>query len=648
MCGIAGFWSLKEDLEAEQTLFRMGVAIRSRGPDNCETWYQASDGIGLVHRRLSIIDLSENGNQPMVSHSGRYVISYNGEIYNFGALRDKLDVEWRGHSDTEVILALVEKLGVATALPRLVGMFAFALWDKKTKTLTLARDRLGEKPLYYGFQRGKLFFGSELSAIRAHRDFTTDIDQDSLSLYLRYSYVPAPYSICKNVRKLLPGTFWQLRAKDFQKNDTGGSVTEYWSAQKCAQSGQDNLFQGTEREAIQQLTTLIAHSVENQMIADVPIGSFLSGGVDSSTITAFMQNISASPISTFTIGFDDEEFDEATYARDISQHLGTSHTELIVDGKRARDVIPKLPEIYDEPFADASQIPTYLVSKLARKDVTVSLSGDAGDELFGGYNRHQAVQSFWGKISGLPRPIRAALAGVITTVPPGQWSAVFNGLNYLLPKQMHHSDIGSKIYKLANMIPAESPEAIYRAVISKWHNPEQIAVNAVEPVTHITNSGDHLENADLVHKMMYLDMVSYLPDNILTKVDRAAMSVSLETRIPFLDHRIVEFAWSLPTSMKIKGRESKWILRQLLYNHVPRKLIERPKMGFSVPLSSWLKGPLKDWASELLDEKSLIADGHLSSKPIQKKWQEHLSGRRDNSHELWSVLMFQAWKNNAG
>lgn len=644
MCGIAGFWYPKGVSDTHSKLRKMGNAIARRGPDGWGCWADEDCGVGFVHRRLAVIDLSKQGHQPMISASERYVITYNGEIYNHLELRDDLKGNWRGHSDTEIILEAIQQWGIEKSLKKFVGMFAFSLWDKQTRTLTLARDRLGEKPLYYGWQNGVLLFGSELAALKANDKFSGGIDRNAMSLYLRHNMVPAPYSIYQDIYKLMPGTFWQLGQNDILGDRSAGFSQSYWSARDAAETGTREQFTGSDREATEILRKLLQNSVKHQMISDVPLGAFLSGGIDSSAITAVMQDQATVPVKTFTIGFGDEEFNEAQHAKGVARHLGTDHTELYVDDEQTRAVIPLLADLYSEPFADASQVPTYLLSKLARQHVTVCLSGDAGDELFGGYNRYYWTQNIWRKISWVPQPLRAALAGIITSTHPRTWGRIFHGLNKFLPSSMHHNNIGDKLYKLAHALPAKSADEIYVALISQWQSPMAISIDSTEPSTLITDPKQWPKVRDLVHQMMYLDTICYLPDDILTKVDRASMSVSLESRIPFLDHRILEFAWTLPTSMKIRNGQTKWILRQLLYDYVPKKLIERPKMGFGVPLETWLRGPLKDWAADLLDVNQLENDGYLNAQPIHNKWQEHLSGRRNNSYELWNILMFQAWK----
>ena len=598
--------------------------------------------LGLVHRRLSIIDLSPAGHQPMASVCDRYIIAFNGEIYNHSELRQSLvHTNWRGHSDTETLLAAIATWGLEAALKQCVGMFAFALWDRKTKCLTLARDRLGEKPLYYGWLGDVFLFGSELKALKAHPAFRTEIDRDALTLFLRHNAIPAPYSIYQGIHKLPPGTFLQLYVG---QKDT--RPVAYWSARQVAEAGQRNLFRGSDSEAGAELERLLGRAIHGEMVADVPLGSFLSGGIDSTTVVALMQAQSTRPVKTFTIGFHEEGYNEADQARAVARHLGTEHTELYVTPQDAMDVIPSLSAIYDEPFADSSQIPTYLVSRLARQHVTVSLSGDGGDELFGGYNRYFWARNLWRRLGWMPRPLRAAVAGVLTTVPPSSWNTAFQKLERWLPARLRYANPGDKLHKAAQILAVRSPEEIYLGLVSHWKHPAQLVRGSHEPQTLLTDPSRQAVLPDFEHSMMYLDTATYLPDDILTKVDRAAMSVSLETRVPLLDHRLVEFAWTLPLDMKIRHGQGKWLLRQVLYRHVPQSLMERPKMGFGVPIDQWLRGPLKPWAAALIEPAQLMREGIFDPVPIQRKWLEHQAGVRNWSYYLWDVLMFQAWMEN--
>jgi asparagine synthase (glutamine-hydrolysing) len=654
MCGLTGYWKDNghSSEDAEAIVGAMARQITHRGPDDQGVWTDASAGLALAHRRLSILDLSPQGHQPMLSHCGRYVIAFNGEVYNHLELRRELEgvdcraslamTGWRGHSDTEVMLAAIAAWGLEAALKKFIGMFAFALWDRETRTLSLARDRLGEKPLYYGWQGETFLFGSELKALKAHPAFRAEIDRDALTLFLRHNTIPAPYSIYRGIHKLPPGTFFQLHAK--QKD---ARTVAYWSARSVAEAGQRKLFRGSDAEAVTELERLLGHVVGGQMVADVPLGAFLSGGIDSTTVVALMQAQSSRPVKTFTIGFNEAGYNEAEHARAVARHLNTDHTELYVTSQDAMDVIPSLSAIYDEPFADSSQIPTCLVSRLARSHVTVSLSGDGGDELFGGYNRYFWARNIWRKLGWAPRPLRAALAGVLTTVPPAAWNTTFQKLERWLPASHRYANPGDKLHKAAEILAVRSPEEIYLGLVSHWKTPAQLVPGSHEPPTLLTDPTHRADLPDFEHRMMYLDTVTYLPDDILTKVDRAAMSISLETRVPLLDHRVVEFAWSLPLAMKIRHGQGKWLLRQVLYRHVPQSLIERPKMGFGVPIDHWLRGPLKAWAAALIEPQRLTREGFFDPAPIQRKWTEHQSGSRNWAYYLWDVLMFQAWLEGA-
>jgi asparagine synthase (glutamine-hydrolysing) len=650
MCGIAGYLSSSALLPAAGLLLKkMGDAITHRGPDDSGIWCDESACIGLSHRRLSIVDLSPAGHQPMVSGRGRYVIVFNGEIYNHCALRESLDTggpanQWRGHSDTETLLAGFDAWGIQPTIEKTIGMFAVAVWDRDTRTLTLCRDRLGEKPLYYGWQGETFLFGSELKALKAHPAFKAEIDRNALMLYMRHCYIPAPYTIYRGIRKLLPGTTLTIKA-DSCKTVCPEPVP-YWSARTVATEGMRNPFSGTDQEAVTALESLLLDAVGKQMMADVPLGAFLSGGVDSSTVVALMQAQSSKPVRTFTIGFSEAQYNEATHAKEVARHLGTDHTELYVSPDEALRVIPQIPHLYDEPFADSSQIPTFLVAQMTRQHVTVSLSGDAGDELFGGYNRYTWMDNIWNNVGWMPRAVRQGAANAITALPPRSWDRLFGLFGPFLPASMRQRLPGDKMHKLAGVLGVESPAAMYRQLVSTWKEPGRVVLGATEPFSALTDRNNWLDSDTITQQMMYLDLITYLPDDILTKVDRAAMGVSLETRVPFLDHRVVEFAWKLPLSMKIKDGCGKWALRQVLYKYVPQDLIERPKMGFGVPIDTWLRGPLRDWAEALLDERRLREEGFFNPQPIQKLWQEHLSGQRNWQHHLWNVLMFQAWLEN--
>lgn len=648
MCGLVGFVLAQpegsEDVLGE-TVTKMARAIRHRGPDDTGAWEDDASGVALGHRRLSILDLSAAGHQPMLSHNGRYVIVFNGEIYNHQALRDELNEAglspgWRGHSDTETLLAGIAAWGLVPMLQRSVGMFALAVWDRETRTLQLARDRLGEKPLYYGWINGAFVFGSELKSLRAFPGFNNPVDRDALARYLRYVTVPAPYSIYQDIFKLAPGTVATLRLRDLAERRI--SIESYWSVADAARSGLANPFTGDE-EALNALESALSRAIAQQSIADVPLGAFLSGGVDSSLIVALMQAQATRPIETFTVGFDEADFDEAPHARVVARHLGTSHHELRVTPAEAREVIPGLPQLYDEPFADSSQIPTFLVCQAARTRVTVALSGDAGDEGFGGYNRYLWGPRLWRHIRRIPPNLRPLFGSLLTQMSPAAWNRLGGWFSVLVPINQP----GIKAHKLGQRLKAATSEdRFYESLLMEW--PSDIAL--VKGATAAANEGFSMPETRMTLEpaqlLMLRDLLDYLPNDILTKVDRAAMGASLETRVPFLDHRVVELAWRLPLNMKIREGQGKWALRQLLYRHVPRALIERPKAGFAVPVGAWLRGPLRDWAESLLDEQRLQQEGFLYPDPIRRAWREHLSGRCDWTPRLWSVLMFQSWLEN--
>ncbi|MGB3635277.1 MAG: asparagine synthase (glutamine-hydrolyzing) [Rubrobacteraceae bacterium] len=646
MCGIAGFFSPgSAKKEAEQTVRRMTDALVHRGPDDGGVWEDQRSGVALGNRRLAIVDLSPEGHQPMCSADGRYVLAFNGEIYNFPALRAELEQlghGFRGHSDTEVMLAAFTAWGLEAGLGRFNGMFAFALWDRQERVLHLARDRFGEKPLYYGWMGGTLLFGSELKALRAHPRFRGEVSRDALALYLRHNYVPAPYSIYEGVCKLPPGTRMTIN----EAGETSEPIP-YWSARRAAERGVADPFGGSEQEAVDALDAVLSDSVGMRMVADVPLGAFLSGGIDSSTIVSLMQAQSDRPVKTFSIGFHEEAYSEAEHAKAVARHLGTEHTELYVTPREALEVVPKLPTLYDEPFADSSQIPTYLVSELARKHVTVSLSGDGGDELFGGYRRYALGQDLWRRIGWMPSAGRRAAGHAISSIPVEILNKRLARLAPLAGRYGHSGEMGDKLHKLAEILTADDPEDLYHGLVSYYRDPAGIVPGSVEPPTALTDRSRRADVDSFAHRMMYLDSVSYLPDDILAKVDRASMGVSLEARVPMLDHRVYELAWSLPPSMKTRDGADKWILRRVLDRYVPRELVERPKMGFGVPVGAWLRGSLREWAEGLLDEKRLRDEGFFEPLPIREKWSEHLSGSRNWHAHLWGVLMFQAWLETA-
>jgi len=647
MCGLVGYMSAVGHVHGSELLNAMGNAIAHRGPDDTGVWVDDDAGIGLAHRRLSIIDLSPAGHQPMMSASGRYVIVFNGEIYNHETLRKQLEVSavglvWRGRSDTETLLAAIEVWGVEESLRRSVGMFAIALWDRAERCLHLIRDRMGEKPMYYGWVGETLIFGSELKALRANPAWQGEINRDALTLFFRHSYIPAPYSIYKDIWKLPAGTRVSISLEDVGKHCLPSPMA-YWSVVHQAERGRAEPFNGTDTDALVELERLCADAISLQQVADVPLGAFLSGGVDSSAVVALMQAQSARPIRSFTIGFSEVDYNEAEYARAVARHLGTEHMELYVAPKEALAVIPRLPTIYDEPFSDSSQIPTYLVSQMARQHVTVSLSGDGGDELFGGYNRYFLGADLRRKMYWLPLGLRKAMAGGIRALPPAVLETLLRPLGRLIP-ELNVTQPIDKAYKAMDLLALDRDTDLYHRLVSHWDDPANLVVGGCEPPTALDEMlGSRAAGESFEQWMMTTDMQTYLPDDILTKVDRAAMAVSLETRVPFLDHRLVEFSLSLPLHMKIRDGEGKWLLRQVLYKYVPKALIERPKMGFGVPIDSWLRGPLRVWAEELLDESRLRREGFLYPDPIRQKWNEHISGKRNWQYYLWDVLMFQAW-----
>ncbi len=643
MCGLCGFMAPAADLSAEAVaaaVTAMAETLVHRGPDDGGVWVDTAAGIALGHRRLAILDLSPQGHQPMVSACGRYVLAYNGEIYNFETLRRALDgeVQWRGHSDTEVLLAALARRGTAATLADLNGMFAFALWDRRERRLTLARDRLGEKPLYYGWQGGRFLFGSELKALIAHPGWASDIDRDALAAYLRLGYVPAPHAIWQGIAKLPPGTWLTLDA-----GRTEPRLHSYWSARAAVEQGLAHPFAGSEDEALDALERLLKDAIGLRMRADVPLGAFLSGGIDSSTVVALMQAQSSRPVRTFTIGFREAGYNEAEDARRIAEHLGTEHTELYVTARDGLATIPSLPHLWDEPFADASQVPTLLVSRMARRSVTVCLSGDGGDELFGGYSRYLWTRDTWRRIGWLPPALRRALAGAVTAVSPGAWNRLLAPFGRLLPGPLAIANPGERLHKAVDILTGDSPEALYLRMLSHWQDPAALVIGATEPPGVLTDPRLRPRTTDITETMMFADSVLYLPDDILVKLDRASMGVSLESRVPLLDHRVYEFAWTLPLAWKVRGRRGKLPLRRLLTRHVPPELIERPKMGFGVPIEHWLRGPLRDWAEAQLDPARLAREGILRPAPIRARWAEHLSGRRNWAYPLWNLLMFQAW-----
>ncbi len=635
MCGFSGYLSTKQ-FEHQGLLNKMGLAIEHRGPDASGIWFDVTDGIGFCHRRLSIIDLSEAGSQPMLSYTGRYVIVFNGEVYNFLDIKKELEItgrgNWRGHSDTEIILAGFEVWGFEETLKRMLGMFAIALWDRENKELFLARDRMGEKPLYYGWQGQTFMFGSELKALRQHPEFRKEICMEALGQFFKYGCTTSGISIYKGIKKLKPGTFCKISLSDKDvKHFT------YWDLDKCIHTNQPE--NNSIVENINQLEYLLTDAVSKQMIADVPLGAFLSGGVDSSVIVALMQKKSNKAIKTFSVGFNEKGFDEAVYAKEVARHLGTDHTEMYVSAEEAQSVIPLLAGIYDEPFADSSQIPTYLVSKFAKTKVTVALSGDAGDELFAGYGKYLSVNNTWRVLSKVPKGFRKEFGKFLVSKSVSKWDSFYMGIGAVMPAKYMLTDFGTKMHKFASMLNVSSQSELHEGFTAHWDINEILTTPAINNIYNL----EELKNISFIEKMMLLDAKTYLPDDILVKVDRAAMANSLETRIPLLDHRIVEFALNLPLNLKIREGKGKWILREVLYRHVPKALIERPKMGFCIPLDIWLRGPLKEWATDILSPANLDKHGFLNKQIIYQRLEEHISGRKNWQNELWDVLMFQSW-----
>ena len=643
MCGIAGLLDPGRARSADalgRDADLMAATLVHRGPDDHGRWVDPDGWAALSHRRLAVVDLSAHGHQPMVSADGRWTIAYNGEVYNFGDLKRRLTSEgvaFAGASDTEVLLAAVATWGVTRALEVAEGMFAIALWDRRERRLHLVRDRFGEKPLYYGWVDGCLAFGSELKAICALPGFRPELDRGAVALYLRHNCVPGPATAYVGVAKLPPGTSVTVSADD--RPGTLPAPQAYWSARDTVEEALAHPLSGTPESLADRLEEVLARSVADRMVADVPVGAFLSGGIDSSVIVALMQQASNRPVRTFTIGFEDKAYDESDEAAAVAAHVGTDHTMLRVTDADAAEVIPELPGIWDEPFADTSQIAVLLVSRLARSQVTVSLSGDGGDELFAGYNRHAYLERLWGHASRLPDPVRRALGAGLVRMPPG----LVDGAARLLPAAYQVRTPSTKVAKLGKVLAASGPEDAYLGLVSHWADPGTMVLGAPDSASLAARPEDWPRLPSVTEQMLWLDLVGYLPDDILTKVDRAAMAASLETRVPFLDRSVFELAWRLPMDVKLRDGVTKWILRQVLYRHVPRQLVDRPKMGFGLPIGTWLRGPLRPWAEELLSERRLAAQGLLDPAPIRKAWAQHQSGRRDLAHELWDIIALQAW-----
>jgi asparagine synthase (glutamine-hydrolysing) len=641
MCGITGFWSAKPlDDDPVDLLNRMALTLSHRGPDDSGIFFDAEAGLGLSFRRLSILDLSAEGHQPMQSASGRYVIIFNGEVYNFEEIRAELgNHAWRGHSDTEVMLEAIERWGLESAVKRFVGMFAFAVWDRQERRLHLVRDRIGIKPLYYGYVDGAFVFGSELKALRAFPGFQASIDRNALADYMRYAYVPAPYSIYQGIYQLPPGCILALDSVQGQP-----SPAAYWSAAEIAHDGIRNRITGNDQEVVEQLHQKLLEAVRLRMIADVPLGAFLSGGIDSSTVVALMQAQSSRPVKTFSIGFHEDVYNEAAHARKVAAHLGTDHTELFLTAQDALNVVPLLPSMYDQPFADSSQIPTHLVSKLARRHVTVALSGDGGDELFCGYSRYTFAHSLWKVLKRIPGPAAKGMAKLIHSIPPPVLDRTLGWLP--LPGRLKSAP-GRHFHRLADHLVAQDSAELYLRFVSMWPDPSLVVPRSHEHDVVARAIETSKTMPTIPEIAMLTDLTNYLPDDILAKVDRASMAVGLEARVPVLDHRVVEFACRLPFKFKLRHGKTKWALRQVLYRYVPADLVERPKMGFSVPIDLWLRGPLREWAEDLLSPECLGRHGYLAVQPVRDKWQEHVSGARNWQHLLWPVLMFQAWMAHA-
>lgn len=636
MCGITGLLETgSQNRDNASLLEAMTAALASRGPDGRGHWHDPSAGVFLGHTRLSIVDTSSAGSQPMHAASSRFSLTYNGEIYNCNELRREIESDghvFRGHSDTEVLLEAINKWGIESATARLNGIFAFAVWDHQQRSLTLCRDQLGVKPLYWGKAGTAWLFASELKAFRQHPDFQSTVDRNSIVDYLRFGYVPAPHTIYAAAYKLMPGTMVTLRSH------TEPAHSKFWSSIDVAHNARANRFGGSDEQAIDRLESLLAKAVARQQMSDVPLGAFLSGGIDSSTVVAMMQQTASQPVRTFSIGFEDDQYNEAEHAADVARHLGTQHTELYVQPQHARDVIPSLADIYDEPFADSSQIPTYLVSKMTREHVTVALSGDGGDELFAGYNRYVWAERIWRNISWIPHAARSTIAKTVRSIPPHVYDRAAKPLGRRVPTQP-----GDKAHKLSHLLDLSNEDEIYRQLVSQWPDPSRLAINGHEHNGALQDPSIKQRFPNFTQRMQAIDLVTYLPDDILTKVDRASMAASLEARVPLLDPTIVEFAWSLPQHMKSRDGVSKWLLRQVLYRHVPPALIERPKMGFGVPIGDWIRGPIRDWAENLLSTESLNRAGLIRPEPVRQAWQEHLSGRRNWQHQLWVILMLQEW-----
>ena len=636
MCGIAGIWRPGGGDHAE-TAVAMAQAIQHRGPDDSSVWSDPAAGIALSHRRLSIIDLSAAGRQPMTSASGRYVICYNGEVYNFRELRKDLEaggVQFRGDSDTEVVLALIDRWDVDAAIERLIGMFALALWDRHERSLVLLRDRLGIKPLYWGYIGNAIIFASEPRAFAAVPGFGNEIDQGALADYLRLNYVPAPNCIYKGLNKLEPGT--KVRLDGTNKPE----ISQYWSLRDVAVRGGREPLSLRDDDAIDQLDDLLKDAVGRRMLADVPLGAFLSGGIDSSLVVALMQAQSERPVKTFTIGFEEKAFNEAKFAKTIARHLGTEHHELYVSPQDAMDIIPHLPEMFDEPFADSSQIPTYLVSRMTRQHVTVALSGDGGDELMAGYTRYRWADMTSRRFGSWPLSLRRMAANAVSALPNDVWNAT----GAVLPAGLSKGRLGDRVGRFCSFLEQPSADAIYHRQHTNWPRPDEIIAVDEGAGRAVGIPGLEADFPRFISRMQYMDAIGYLPNDVLTKVDRASMAVSLEVRVPLLDHRVMDFAWRLPFEQKYRDGEGKWLLRQVLNRYVPTEMFERPKAGFSIPVAEWLRGPMREWAEALLAPGLLTDSGLTGVGAIHSVWQQLLAGHDRFQEPIWGILMFQAWR----
>lgn len=639
MCGISGFLDIRSGADGpsfDGVLRRMTDALQHRGPDDSGYWVDHESGVGLGHRRLSIVDLSPAGHQPMVSQCGRFVIAYNGEVFSHAEMRVELQAAgcaFRGRSDTEVMLEAISRWGLDATLPRLIGMFAIALWDRQDRSLTLVRDRVGIKPLYWFHEGGLTVFGSELKALREHPGWDPQLDRDAIGAFMRHNYIPAPFSAYRNVRKLEAGCYVEIARGRAPRQ------VRFWDMREVARNGLRQRRRLSDVQVVDEMETLLRDAVRRRMVADVPLGALLSGGIDSSLVTALMQAQSSQRVRTFSIGFAEAGFDEAPFARMIAQHLGTDHTELYMEPAHALDIIPRLADLWDEPFADSSQIPTYLVCELTRRHVTVVLSGDGGDEVFCGYTRYMLGQQLWSRMHRLPPFVRQVLARMVRSVSPGTWDR----LATLIPTQARPSNTGTRAHAFANNLDRADPEEVYLQLLSHWHDPDAIVLGTREAKGRLWDADARTLVPNFVERMQYIDTLTYLPDDILTKVDRASMAVGLEARVPLLDHRVIEAAWRSPLDTKFRDGRGKWMLRQILARYVPLHMFERPKMGFGVPIDRWLRGPLRDWAENLLDEGRLRSQALLNPAPIRARWQAHVEGGANWAYPLWNVLMLQAW-----